>query len=122
MILPLAACGTQLTGVSRLHTVRAFGSKLGDALQDLFTAHPAWIDAAYNAIGSTDVNCGPPPDAINAVTRLIREMTHMVVDDAVRPQRSALTNVNGHLLGAWQKAAGDPDDQVETWLIEGGPA
>ena len=46
----------------------------------------------------------------------------MVVDDAARPQRSALTNVNGHLLGAWRKAAGDPDDQVETWLIEGGPA
>ena len=32
------------------------------------------------------------------------------------------TCVRAGLLGAWRKAAGDPDDQPEIWLREGAPA
>ena len=32
------------------------------------------------------------------------------------------TAVHAKLLAGWRKASGDPDDQPETWLLEGAPA
>jgi len=115
--------------VARLHTVAAFGRKLGTLIMDLImsnerkhtsedTLNESWISRTCNAIGSTDPDAGPPPDAVAAVKSMLIEATGMVRDD-IGARR--LTKVDAHLLEAWRVASGDPDDQAGKWLLVGAP-
>ena len=96
--------------VARLHTVAAFGRKLGTQIMDLImsneqkhtsedTLNESWISRTCNAIGSTDPDAGPPPDAVAAVRSMLIEATGMVRDD-IGARR--LTKVDAHLLEAWR--------------------
>ena len=72
--------------VSRLHLVSTVGRSLGAKLKTLLSGNPDWINQTCDAIGATD-GSQPPPDVTAAV-------------------------VDAQLLKAWQRAAGDPVDQV----------
>ena len=115
--------------VARLHTVSTFGRRLGAKLMELIcnneqqhiasgTIGKSWISQTCDAIGSTDSDAGPPPDAVAAVKSMLIEMTGMVPEDFKTPRR---TRVDAHLLEAWRVAAGDPDDQVGKWMLVGAP-
>ena len=116
--------------VGRLHLVAAFGINPGKQLRELMTANtklnddkgtPAasWVNVTCESVGTSDSSCKPPPDAVEAVRRLLIEATGMTGADANTPR---LTNVDAYLLDAWRIAARDPEVYVGAWLKDGAPA
>ena len=117
------------TSVGKLSAVAAFGRKMYAAIretlvadrkmnEDQGTPEKSWVNVTCKAIGSTEERV-PPEAAIEAVRAI------MVLYTAAVPADSRfvhLTEVDAHLLEAWRKAAGDPDDQVFQWLTKGAPA
>ena len=108
----------------RLHLVGAFGIKLGKQLRELMTANTklnddkgtiaaSWVNVTCESVGTSDSSCKPPPDAVEAVRRLLIEATGMTEADANTPR---LTNVDAYLLDAWRIAACDPEVFVGAWL------
>ncbi len=112
--LAIGGLRNAVESVGRLHTVQAFGSKLGLELRALLMHNPAWIHTTCDLVGTTVLDARPPPAAILAVKSLL--MTHLGCDGL---DSSTLTRINSKLLGSWRKCSGDPDDQVELWLKDG---
>jgi hypothetical protein len=115
--------------VGKLHTVQAFGKALGNdirmaLLDDLARAtsaghgDQAWIHQTCGIIGTTSKEARPPSEAIDAVKRIL--LQHIGGDGLPIPD--AKTSINAKMLGSWRLMAGDPDDQVEIWLVKGAPA
>jgi hypothetical protein len=115
--------------VGRLHTVQAFGITLGDELRKLLMANftecsaaghieDAWVNQTCSLIGTKRDDARPPLEAVEAVKAVI--MRHTGSDGIVAP--GAKTRINSTLLGGWQASAGDPDNQVDKWLVHGAPA
>ena len=107
--------------VSRLHLVETFGAQLGQQLRHLVstggTEGRSWIGATMEAIGSTDPEAGPPPEAVAAVRSAIESATG--IPTCLGGPR--LTNVDARLLEAWRKAAGHPDTSIGPWMLHGAP-
>ena len=115
--------------VGRLSTVAAFGRRMYGAIRDVLvtdrkhnqdqgTPSESWINVTCDAIGSKEERL-PPEAAIEAIKAIMVQYTAAVPADS---RFEHLTNVDAHLLEAWRKAAGDPDDQVYQWLTQGAPA
>ena len=115
--------------VGRMHMVAAFGHKLGARLRELImfnedshtvagSLNQSWISTTMQAIGSDEVDVGPPADAVKAVKDLISETCNFArSDNCVK-----LTNVDADLLEAWRTAASHPDTHIAKWMGTGAPA
>lgn len=117
------------TSVGKLSAVATFGRRMYAAIretlvadhktnEDQGTPEQSWVSVTCKAIGSKEERV-PPEAAIEAVRAIMVRYTAAV------PAGSSfvhLTEVDAHLLEAWRKAAGDPDDQVFQWLTQGAPA
>jgi hypothetical protein len=124
-LLAIGGLRNAAESVSRLFTVQEFGSSMGNDLRALLLANYAsstpagsWIDLTCDLIGTTDKDVRPPLDAIEAVKAVIMQCSG--ADTSCGP--GTLTRINSSLLGAWRKASGDPETQVEIWLNQGAPA
>ncbi len=119
--LALGGMRTPAAAVSRLRSVAHMGAKIRDAFFSMFDENPDMIRRALEAVGSSEADAAPPATYVEMARRRLARAVGCSDADA-----AALgfvgTQVRAGLLGAWRLAAGDPDDQPELWLREGGPA
>jgi len=116
--------------VSRLTYSASFSLKLGQSIQDVLradleahrpvdTLDQSWVYMSCKVVGSKkEDKLRPPADAVAAVEAVLIEHTNPPDSSNHTP----LTLIKAFLLEAWRVAAKDPDDQVGSWLKEGGPA
>ena len=109
--------------VSRLHQEATLGRAIGIDIMALLSANPSWITQIIDSIGNEKA-VHAPHEAVESVRRIIAR--HCNYDlDATHPtsrDEGCSTDIDANLLGAWQKAANDPDTAVCQWLLHGAPA
>ena len=91
---------------------------LGTKLAHLIRSHPQWVDQTCNNIGAAEPTI--PLDAV-AVRELIASETNAPHSEPV-DNASCSSSIRAGILGAWQRAANDPDTEVPRWIEDGAPA
>ncbi len=117
----LGGMRTPASAVARLRSVAHMGSKIREAFFEMFVENPDMVSRALEAVGSSAEDASPPASYVALARQRLARAVGCREDDAATLGLAG-TQVRAGLLGAWRMAAGDPDDQPERWLREGGPA
>ena len=86
------------------------------------TKHMAWSNLIVDSIGS-DVQSAPAEAVLQVKQIIARHCNHDLNAQHEQPtDEGCRTALDANLIGAWQRTAKDPDEEVSRWLLTGAPA
>jgi len=107
--------------IEKIPLISSVGSSIYEACTSYLAAHPDAVEAVHSAVGENGSGGSLPENHVSHIRGLLADI---VGATDTEPVHNGVydTCVRAGLLGAWRKAAGDPDDQPEEWLRTGAPA
>ncbi|CAK0793365.1 unnamed protein product [Prorocentrum cordatum] len=106
--------------VRKVPSLGAVGAEVREALSEMSDRHPDMASAAREALGQGGASQWPSDEMVEWARRRLAQVVKADDGESVADGHLA-TIVRPGLLGAWRRAAGDPDDRPSWRCREGAP-